>query len=246
MISEQRISQIRQGYDGVKQDITEAAIRVGRNSDDIQLIVVTKAQPPEVLQVVVEIGARALGENYPEESLDKMKVLKFIGVEWHMIGHLQSRKARIVAEQFNYLESLDGMELAQKLERFLAEANRILPVLIECNVSGEETKSGITCVDFEKLDSLFGLIEQIETLPHLALKGLMTMPPYFPNAEQTRPYFRKLRQLLELVDKRFLNLNLRELSMGTSTDFQVAIEEGATMVRVGTAIVGPRLARSAF
>jgi pyridoxal phosphate enzyme (YggS family) len=207
----------------------------------VRLVVVTKAQPVEVVAAAVQAGAVLLGENYPEETIPKMAALgKREGVSWHMIGHLQSRKVGIVAEHFDLMQSLDSLRLAEKLDRQLAALGRTLPVLLEFNVGGEESKFGWQAADEAGWDALLPEIEQVLALPHLRARGLMTMPPLFDDPVASRPYFIKLRKLSEWLMRRFGESTFTELSMGTSGDFEAAIEEGATYVRIGTAIVGPR------
>jgi pyridoxal phosphate enzyme (YggS family) len=157
-----------------------------------------------------------------------------------MIGHVQSRKADLVAVHFSMLHSLDSVKLGGRLNRYCEEAGRTLPVLLEINVSGEESKFGFSGWDEHHWKELRPVIEQIMTFPHLNLRGLMTMPPFYENPEQTRPYFQRLRHLQAYLKDRFPQITWTELSMGTSVDFIAAIEEGATYVRVGQAILGPR------
>ncbi len=205
------------------------------------MVVVTKAQPVEVAAAAIEAGARFLGENYAEEGVTKIQSLqKSSAVEWHMIGHVQSRKAALVAGHFNFMHSLDSLKLARRLDRFCAEAGRNLPVLLEFNVGGEESKGGWEAWDETRWQSLTGEIAEVLALPNLQVRGLMSMPPLGENAEFSRPYFQKLRRLQEYLKEQFPQANLSDLSMGTSSDYQVAVEEGATFVRVGTEIVGPR------
>ena len=232
---------IRQNYEGVMERIQRAAQSAGRTAENVRLVVVTKAQPVEVVRAAIEAGARVLGENYPEESQPKIIELGHQGgVEWHMIGHLQSRKAGIVAEHFDMFQSLDSLRLAEKLERQLADRDRVLPVLLELNVGGEESKSGWQAADEELWEALLPEVEAVLALPHLAVRGLMTMPPLFDDPEEARPYFVRLRRLGEFLAHRFGTDHFQAYSMGTSADFEAAVQEGATLVRVGTAIVGPR------
>jgi pyridoxal phosphate enzyme (YggS family) len=162
------------------------------------------------------------------------------GVEWHMIGHVQGRKARLVADHFALLHSLDSVKLAQRLNRFAAEQNRVLPVLLEFNVGGEESKSGWHASDASTWNLLLPEIETVLDLAHLRVHGLMTMPPLETNPQDARRYFLSLRQLRDHLASAFPQVDWHELSMGTSADYPVAVEEGATLVRVGTAIVGAR------
>jgi hypothetical protein len=202
---------------------------------------VTKGHRVEVIQAVVAAGARLLGENYIEEALVKMQTLSGIsGIEWHMIGHVQSRKAQLVSQHFSCIHSVDSLKLADRLNRFTAERNQHLPVLLECNVSGEESKFGFKAWDESKWDELTYEIAPILDLPALEVRGLMTMPPFFPYPEESRPYFQKLKRLQIFLQDRFKRNHWDELSMGMSGDFEIAIQEGATIVRIGTAILGER------
>lgn len=232
---------IRQKYEGVMERIRRAAQSAGRDAETVRLVVVTKAQPVEVVRAAIEAGAQVLGENYPEETQPKILELGHPqGVEWHMIGHLQSRKAGIVAEHFDMLQSLDSLHLAEKLERQLAVQERVLPVLLEFNVGGEESKSGWQAAEEAQWDALLPEVEAILALPHLSVRGLMTMPPLLDDPEQARPYFVRLRRLGAFLAHRYGTEHFQLFSMGTSADFEAAVQEGATLVRVGTAIVGPR------
>ncbi len=238
---ETRVEEIRQNIEQVTERIRQAARSAGRREEDVRLVVVTKAQPSEVVGAAIQAGARILGENYPEETLPKIQALgRPQGTQWHMIGHLQSRKAGLVAQNFDLLESLDSLHLAQKLERQLAEIDRVLPVLLELNVSGEESKFGWSAWDDSQVERLLPEIEALLAFPHLSVRGLMTMPPLYDDPEQTRPFFARLRQIGLQLGQRFGSEKFSELSMGTSADFAAAVQEGATFVRVGTAILGPR------
>jgi pyridoxal phosphate enzyme (YggS family) len=235
------VSAIRERYEQVLSNIRLAALSAGRAPDSVRLVVVTKAQPVEVAEAVIRAGARILGENYPEEGVMKLQSLReFNGVEWHMIGHVQSRKAQLVAANFNFLHSLDSLKLAGKLDRFCAEAGRTLPTLLEFNVGGEASKSGWPAWDEANWSALRGELSEVMALSHLKVRGLMTMPPIGENAELSRPYFQKIKRLQAYLSLQFPDTDFSELSMGTSGDYEVAVQEGATLVRVGTAIVGAR------
>lgn len=235
------VSSIREKYLYTLDQIASAARKSGRDPDQVRLVVVTKSQPLEVAQAAIEAGARILGENYPEEGVTKIQSLAAqSSVEWHMIGHVQSRKARLVAEHFALLHSLDSLKLAQRLDRFAAEANRRLPVLLEFNVGGEETKSGWNASNEADWESFLPEIAQLLDLKNLQIRGLMAMPPLGTDAESSRRFFRQLRLLRDWLATQLPGADWRELSMGTSADYAVAVEEGATLVRVGTAIVGER------
>jgi hypothetical protein len=194
----------------------------------------------EVIQAAIAAGISMFGENYAEEALGKIVALKETKVEWHMIGHVQSRKAEIIARNFSMLHSLDSSKLADRLERICIELNRTLPVLLEFNVSGEESKFGFSAWEENHWSELKPDIEKILSFSHLHVNGLMTMPPLFEDPERTRPYFQRLRKLQNYLANQFPKVQWQELSMGTSVDFLAAIQEGATFVRIGKAILGPR------
>jgi hypothetical protein len=235
------VESIRERYLETLDRIASAAKRAGRNPSEIRLVVVTKAQPVEVARAAVEAGATILGENYAEEGVMKIQSLRnFSGVEWHMIGHVQSRKAALVSGNFNFMHSLDSLKLAKRLDRFCEEAGRKLPVLLEFNVGGEESKSGWEASNEARWRELSTEVSQVLMLPNLQVRGLMTMPPLGKTPESSRPFFQTLRRLQGFLSSQFPQADLSELSMGTSSDYEIAVEEGATFVRVGTAIVGPR------
>jgi pyridoxal phosphate enzyme (YggS family) len=235
------VTEIRGRYLQALDQIATAARRVQRDPDEVRLVVVTKSQPLEVVQAALEAGIKILGENYPEEGVMKIQSLPGQSeVEWHMIGHVQSRKARLVAEHFALLHSLDSLKLAGRLHRFAAEQNRVLPVLLEFNVGGEESKSGWNASDESKWNLLLSEIKSVVELTNLRVRGVMTMPPLETDPEQARRYFQSLRRLRDHLAGAFHQADWHELSMGTSADYPVAVEEGATLVRVGTAIVGAR------
>jgi len=228
-------------YQIVLERIASSARSVGRMPDQVRLMVVTKGHQLEVVQAVVAAGARLLGENYVEEALVKMQALSTIpGIEWHMIGHVQSRKAELVSQYFSCVHSVDSLKLATRLNRFTAERNHRLPVLLECNVSGEESKFGLKAWDEGGWDALVREIAPILDLSALEVRGLMSMPPFFPDPEDARSYFQKLRRLQTYLQECFSTYSWKELSMGMSGDYEVAVQEGATIVRVGTAILGER------
>jgi pyridoxal phosphate enzyme (YggS family) len=239
------VNNIRENYHHTLDQIATSARKSGRSPEDVRLVVVTKSQPLEIVQAAIEAGVRILGENYPEEGVTKIQSLAHqSGVEWHMIGHVQSRKAKLVAEHFELLHSLDSLKLAQRLDRFAAEGGRLLPVLLEFNVGGEESKSGWDASDDSRWDLLFPDIRSILDLPNLRVHGLMTMPPLETDPEDSRRFFQRLRLLRDRFASAFPLADWHELSMGTSADYTFAVEEGATLVRVGTAIVGARRYKS--
>ena len=235
------VKSIRERYLSTLEKISDAANTAGRDPESVKLVVVTKAQPVEVAHAVIEAGARYLGENYPEEGAAKIELLRqFSAVEWHMIGHVQSRKAQLVAVNFSYLHSLDSLKLAARLDRFCGEANRALPVFLEFNVGGEESKAGWPAWDETRWPALVDEIAKVIALPNLQVRGLMTMPPLGSTPDFSRPFFQRLRRLQGFLSSQFPQVHFDELSMGTSSDYEAAVLEGATLVRVGTAIVGPR------
>lgn len=239
------VKSIRERYLSALDTIASAASKSGRSPDAVKLVVVTKSQPVEVAKATIEAGAVILGENYAEEGVTKIQSLQnFSAVEWHMIGHVQSRKVALVAGHFNFMHSLDSLKLAKKLDRSCGEGGRMLPVLLEFNVGGEESKGGWEAVDETRWAELAGEISEVLALPNLRVRGLMSMPPLGEVAEFSRPYFQKVRKLRDYLASQFPQVDFSELSMGTSTDYEVAVEEGATFVRIGTAIVGPRTYKS--
>lgn len=237
------MSQTEIGPDGlterlalVRQRIETSATRCGREPEDVTLIAVSKTHPPEILRRAIEAGVLDLGENRVQEADAKITEVGRERARWHLIGHLQANKARRAVALFDVVHSLDSASLARRLDRLCAASSREeLPVLIQVDLAGEETKSGVD------EDELPRMVEAVVACERLRLSGLMTLPPFFEDAELARPYFRRLRELRDALASRGNFGPLRgELSMGMSHDFEVAIEEGATMVRVGTAIFGAR------
>jgi len=235
------VESIRERYLQAQDNIAKAARSVGRDPSQVKLVVVTKTQPMEVVRAAIEAGISILGENYPEEGVMKIQYMSGVSaVEWHMIGHVQSRKAQLVAQNFNFLHSLDSLKLAEKLDRACKEAGRMLAVLLEFNVGGEKSKSGWDASDESRWSTLLDEVRAVIALPNLQVRGLMTMPPLGTTAEFSRPFFQKLKRLQETLRAQFPQADLSELSMGTSADYEVAVQEGATFVRIGTSIVGAR------
>lgn len=209
----------------------KAALRAGRRPEEVRLVGAIKGVDVDRIAEAVESGLEIVGENYVQEALRKREVLGD-RVRWHMIGHLQRNKARHAVGLFEMIHSVDSLKLAQELQKRAAKEGREVEVLLQVNLSGEETKSGVAPEGVQEL------AEAISEMPNLRLKGLMTMPPYFEDPDGARPYFQALRRLRDELQRR--GLPVEELSMGMSADFEVAIEEGATLVRVGTAIFGQR------
>jgi pyridoxal phosphate enzyme (YggS family) len=222
------LESLRRNLDAVRDRIARAAGRAGRKPDDILLIGVSKTVPAERVRLGVEAGLAALGENRVQEARDKIKILGR-PVPWHLIGHLQTNKVRDALELFDLIHSLDRLELAREIDRRAGDPGRIVETLLEVNVAEEPSKSGFAP------DAVERALETIAGLSHLRVRGLMAIPPIVERPEDARPWFQALRRLAE-------RHGLPQLSMGMSADFEVAIEEGATMVRVGTAIFGARTA----
>lgn len=236
-----RQSVILSNYLKVLERIDQAARSRGRASEEIKLVVVTKGHPLQDVQVAINAGLSIFGENYVQEGLEKIQACKGMGdIEWHMIGHVQSRKARDVCQYFQMVHSLDSIKLALRLDRSSAELERKIPVLLECNVSGEETKFGWPAWEENQWPMLLPEFAQIIELSNLQVLGLMTMAPFYSEAEPSRIFFQILSRLKEYLASHFPDQPWRELSMGMSGDFEVAIQEGATIVRIGTAIMGVR------
>ena len=232
---------IANNYEKILDQIAKAAITAGRDPAEVRLVVVTKGHSVEAVKKAVGAGARFFGENYLEEAIPKIESLSGVSdIEWHMVGHIQSRKARTVCQYFHRVESLDGIKLATRLNRFASELKKKIPVLLECNVSGETSKYGFPAWDEKRWPELLPEFEMIVDFPALKVCGLMTMPPYFSNVEDVRPYFQRLVRLRDYLSGEITTFDLKELSMGMSNDFEIAIQEGATIVRIGTAIMGKR------
>jgi len=225
------MSEIRENYIRVMERIEKAARRVGRDQKEVKLVAVSKTVEVDRIKEAIEAGVSILGENYVQEAQKKIEEIGRL-VAWHFIGHLQSNKAKYAVRLFDMIHSIDSLALAEELNRRAEQVGQVAKVMIEVNISGEATKFG---TDEEKV---FSIVRRILNLGHLSLEGLMTMPPYFDLPEMSRPYYNKLRELKERMVRE--GIPLKELSMGMSNDFEIAIEEGATYVRVGTAIFGER------
>jgi hypothetical protein len=226
-------NQISSNIDVIKQRIAEAVKRAGRDPLAVKLMAVTKTVETERISRAIDAGLTLLGENYVQEAKDKIAIIGN-AAQWHMIGHLQTNKAKYAVKLFDCVHSVDRLELAQELDKRAGQINRKLNILIEVN-SGEQSKSGI-----EKEQTL-ELVRQVALLPNLVVRGLMTMAPYSDNPEDSRPYFSGLRELRDDINRAGIaGVRMEELSMGMTDDFEVAIEEGATIIRVGRAIFGKR------
>src|SRR5229473_5406821 len=223
----------------VRERIGAAARRAGRNVDDVTLMAVSKTVPPELIRAAYLAGVRAFGENRVQEFAGKVDAVRdLVAAEWHMIGHLQSNKAGKAAELFNAIDSVDSLKLAEKLNAAAGKLEKKVAVLIEINVGGEEAKSGVVPESHE----LEEILQAAPQFDHLAVCGLMTIPPFADDPQWSRGYFQKLRGLRDkIAAHHFPNVNMDVLSMGMSHDFEVAVEEGSTCMRVGTAIFGKRI-----
>ena len=238
---------LEERYAAVKAAVDDACRAAGRQPGDVTLVAVSKLHPVEAVAAVARLGQRDFGENYVQEALAKQAAPLWaaggacgdLSVRWHMIGHVQSRKAPLVAGAFASIHSLDSRKLADGMERKLAAEDARQPVLIEVNVGGEEQKSGVRPQNLAEFAEY-----TVENCPHLELRGLMCLPPVFDAGEKARPHFARLRELAQMLRPR-LGLPLPELSMGMSGDFAAAIAEGATTVRIGTGIFGPRPQKTA-
>ncbi len=228
---------LRARLDQIKARISDSCLRSGRTASAVRLMAVCKTVSVEKVKAAIDEGVRLLGENRVQEAALKIpqlaSVAREVGLEWHFIGHLQSNKARRAVELFHTIDSVDSFNLAERVDRAAAEMGRRMPILIEVNLGGEASKSGLTA------EGLLGTVEKLASLSHIEVTGLMTVPPYLERAEEVRPYFRQLRELRDAASS-IVGDGCRELSMGMSHDFEIAIEEGATLVRIGTALFGSR------
>ena len=216
----------------IRQRIRAACDRAGREPNSITLLAVTKGQPPEVVQEAAKLGLAFFGENKIQEA--KAKIPLCPGkLRWHFIGHLQSNKVRDAVELFEMIQSVDSLSLAQEISKRCEQAAKQMPILLEVNLAGEASKFGY------KPEKLLSELKEINFLPRLEVRGLMTVPPFSAEQEKVRPYFQRLRELKTQCEQ-IISAPLPHLSMGMSGDFEVAIEEGATIVRIGTALFGPR------
>lgn len=220
---------------GVRAAIAEAASRAGRNADEITLVAVSKTKPVEMVKIAYNLGVTDFGENRVQDALPKIADFHPAGLRWHMIGHVQSNKASKIAGHFDSVESVDSLHLAQLLNRHAEELDIRLPVLLQVNVSGEESKEGIAPANAP------AVARQIVALPQLEVQGLMTIAPLVRDVEEVRPVFRGLRMLRDRLRDELPQSAWQQLSMGMTDDYGVAIEEGATIVRIGRAIFGERV-----
>ncbi len=216
--------------------LSHAAMRAGRSPEDIKLIAVTKTVPVEGIKEAINAGLRTFGENRVQEAKDKISILKSMisdsKIEWHLVGHLQKNKVKYAVELFDCIQSVDSIELAEIINKQAEKTGEMQEIMLQVKLADEPSKSGIL------KDNLMDILSRVSDMKHLRIQGLMTIPPFFDDPELSRPYFRQLRELKAKADD--LGFSLPELSMGMTNDFETAIEEGATMVRIGTAIFGER------
>lgn len=220
--------ELQNNLNEVQGSIKESANRASRNQEDITLIAVTKKMPPETIQEVISLGVTHVGENKVQELVDKYDIIGD-GVTWHMIGHLQRNKVKYIVDKVSYIHSLDSYELALEIEKRAGKINKKMKCLLEVNISGEESKYGL------QPREVIPLLEQLKELKYVQIVGLMTMAPYVEDPEETRQVFKGLQALAEEIkEMKIDNITMEHLSMGMSNDYEVAIEEGATMVRIGS------------
>lgn len=218
----------------VEENICKACTKAGRDRSEVTLIAVSKTKPVEMLEIVYEQGARNFGENKVQELCDKIEVLP-ADIRWHMIGHLQTNKVKYIVGKTALIHSVDSLHLAEEIEKQAAKKNVQVSVLVEVNIAEEDSKFGI------HKDEAIELVRQISKLPHIQIEGLMTIAPFVENAEDNRLFFRQINELsVDIKEQNIDNVRMDVLSMGMTGDYMVAIEEGATMVRVGTGIFGER------
>ena len=226
---------LKERLEGILARIESVTLRCGRRPEDVRLVAVAKTKPADLVRQAIVAGAQIIGENYVQEAREKFETLIDLPVQWHFIGHLQTNKAKYAVRMFDLIHTVDSFKLALELDRQAYKAAKIQNILVQVNISGETTKSGVS--DEETI----ALLKQIGALKNLRVRGLMTMPPFFDAPEKARPYFAQLRTLSQRIGQQHLtNIVMEELSMGMTGDFEVAIEEGATLVRIGTAIFGDR------
>jgi pyridoxal phosphate enzyme (YggS family) len=226
---------VRERIEQVRRRIAEAAGRSGRDPNDVQLVAVTKSVAVSQIREALDAGLKVFGENRIQEAKGKVALLSSPSVQWHLVGHLQTNKCKLAVELFELIHSLDSVKLAASMDRHGAALRKQVRALIEVNLGGESDKSGL------HESELLPLLQACRAYAHLTIEGLMAIPPFHANPQDVRPFFRKLRLLRDRAADTHPDIRLRHLSMGMSNDFEVAIEEGATLVRIGTAIFGNRV-----
>jgi pyridoxal phosphate enzyme (YggS family) len=229
---------IQSRLERVKERIEVAALSSGRDPKTVKLVAVSKTVPVDRILAAIRAGVRDLGENYVQEAREKIERLMGESILWHFIGHLQSNKAKYAVRLFDLIHSVDSLKLARELDKRASAIGKVQKILVQVNISGEATKSGI------ETERAVDLVRHVALFESLSVCGFMTMPPYFNAPDKVRPYFRALKELKDIIRKEAIpNVDMTELSMGMTGDFEAAIEEGATLVRIGTAIFGERALR---
>ena len=233
--TQRRDIELKNRLERIKARIKETAEACNRPVASIRLVAVCKTMPVEVVREAIDAGVTDLGENYIQEATEKVNALATYPATWHFIGHLQSNKAKYAVRLFDLIHSVDSLKLAKELDKYAKRNDKTQAILIQVNVAREDSKSGVYVED------TMPLLREVSRLENISVKGLMTMPPYFNAPEKVRPFFAALREFRDQIKKEDIsNISMDELSMGMTGDFEAAIEEGATMVRIGTAIFGER------
>ena len=226
---------LAKNYNAVKENIKKACEQAGRSQEEVTLLAVSKTKPVDMLMDVYHAGARDFGENKVQELVDKIPQLPS-DIRWHLIGHLQRNKVKYIVDKVTLIHSVDSLRLAETISREAEKKGVTVPILIEVNIAGEETKFGLS-----SKEEVISLTEQIAALPNLSVKGLMTVAPPAKDPEENRPFFREIRQLsVDITNKNIDNVSMSILSMGMTGDYTVAVQEGSAIVRVGTGIFGER------
>jgi len=226
---------IKENLDTINRQILETADKCNRQPEKIQLIAVSKRKNAKTIIEAIKAGAKHFGENYIQEAVEKIDIIADDSITWHFIGHLQSNKARFAVQYFEYIHTVDKLKLAKEINKQAKKIDKIQKILVQVNIGEEITKSGA------RIENAIKLVEKIKDFDNISVQGLMCMPPYFTDPEKARIYFKQLLEIQkEIMNKNFDNVAMTHLSMGMSNDFKVAIEEGSTMVRVGTSIFGGR------
>ncbi len=221
--------------ENIEKRLIDTAKQCGRDRDSVKLIAVSKKMSEERVRVAIESGAKILGENYIQEAREKIEALKEYDVSWHFIGHLQSNKAKYAVKIFDMIHTVDSVKLAKEIDKQAKKIDKIQEILIQINISEEDSKSGVSA------DNTIQIIKEISRFDNIRIKGLMGMPPYYDNPEMAKPYFTRMKEIKEMIEaEKIKGVLMDELSMGMTGDFEVAIQEGSTLVRIGTAIFGAR------
>lgn len=226
---------LKENYDAVAKKVEEACKKVGRNKDEVTIIAVSKTKPLSNVVELQQEGVMDFGENKVQELCEKYESIEH-PVRWHLIGHLQTNKVKYIVDKVSLIHSVDSLKLAKQISKEAMKKSVTVPILIQVNIAKEESKFGL-----EDTKDVFELVEEVSKLPNVKIKGLMTIAPFVDDPEENRPYFRQMHQLfVDIEQKNFDNVSMDTLSMGMTNDYEVAIEEGATMIRVGTGIFGAR------